>query len=61
LSNAYAKLIKHQLGKDVLQAARARVRDTLYLEPGLDHDEIERRIDVEIQALLEAAFPEATK
>jgi hypothetical protein len=58
VTNVNAKQIKHQLSLDLAQASRFRVRDTLYLEPGLDHAEIERRIDAEIQALFEAAFPE---
>lgn len=57
VSNANAKKIKHDLGQEVLQAVRLRVRDTLYLEPGLTLHEIERRIDDEIKALLDAAFP----
>jgi len=57
VSNVNAKQIRHKLAKDVRHAARRRVRDTLYLEPGLEPAEIERRIDAEIQALLDAAFP----
>lgn len=57
VSNVLAKQLKHKLSKEVLQAVRGRVRDTLYLEPGLEPDEVERRIEAEIQALFDAAFP----
>jgi len=57
VSNVLAKQLKHKLSKEVLQAVRGRVRDTLFLEPGLDPDAVERRIEAEIQALFDAAFP----
>jgi len=57
ISNVHAKKLKHDLSEDVLQALRRLVRDTLYLEPGLGHDAIERRIDAEIEALIVAAYP----
>jgi hypothetical protein len=60
-SEEHARKIKCDLAKDIKIALRRLVRDTLDLEPGLDHDGIERRIDEEIDALFKAAFPPGTE
>jgi DNA-directed RNA polymerase specialized sigma24 family protein len=57
VSEGNAKRIKCNLAQDIQFALRCLVRDTLHLEPGLDHKSIERRIDEEIDALFEAAYP----
>jgi hypothetical protein len=57
VSEENAKRIKCNLAKDTRIEVRRLVRDTLDLEPGLDHKGIERRIDEEISALFDAAFP----
>jgi hypothetical protein len=57
VSEENAKKIKCNLAEDTRIAARRLVRDTLDLEPGLDRKGIERRIDEEIGALFDEAFP----
>jgi hypothetical protein len=61
VTNANVRKIKCELSEDIRLALRRRVRDTLFLEPGLDHDSIERKIDEEIEELLNGAFPDGSE
>jgi hypothetical protein len=54
----HARQLKFMLDREIGQAARARVRDELFLEPGLSPAEIEARIGQAIEELLCDAFPE---
>jgi hypothetical protein len=57
ISCELARQLKFTLRRDIREAARARVRDELSLEPGLSHEAIEARIDQAIETLLADAFP----
>jgi hypothetical protein len=53
----HARKLKFTLDGEIRRAARARVRDELFLEPGLSPAEIEAMIDQAIDELLCDAFP----
>lgn len=56
-----AKKIKSELAEGIRLALRRRVRDTLDIEPGLNHECIERQVDQEIEELLSGAFPKGSE
>jgi hypothetical protein len=54
--NAAAKA-KSELVEDLTRAFRDRTRDELTLEPGLDPETIEDRVDADIADLFATAYP----
>jgi hypothetical protein len=58
ISALNARQLKFKLAGEIGLAARSRVRDELFLEPGLSSAEVDARIDQAIDELFRDAFPE---
>lgn len=57
INDVHLRQLKWKLLEEIRREVRKQVLDDLLVDPGLEHESIERKIDEEIEALFHAAYP----